>query len=165
MTQPTEFTITRILNAPRDKVWKAWTDENELKKWFGPKGMPITTSKINFTVGGSYHYGMRMPDGNEMWGRWVYREITAPSRAVWESHFSDPTGTKITRHPFSPTWPLEMLGTITLEEHDGKTTLTLAMTALNTTDVERLTWDSSHASLNMGWGGTFEQLTAYLATT
>jgi uncharacterized protein YndB with AHSA1/START domain len=162
--EPCLFTITHIFNAPINKVWHAWTNEAALKQWFGPKGFPITTSTMNFITGGSYHYAMRMPDGNEMWGRWIYREITSPSKIDWEHHFSDSTGTKITRHPFSPTWPLEMIARAMFEEHDGKTTLTLTMTAINAGDVERLTWNSSQAALNMGWSGTFAQLDTLLQT-
>ena len=52
------------------------------------------------------HYGMRTPDGNEMWGKWIYREIVKPERLVVVASFSD-AQRGITRHPLSPEWPLE----------------------------------------------------------
>lgn len=161
-TEPTVFTISRSFNAPRDVLWSVWTENDHLKKWFGPKGCPITRTTLNFSVGGSYHYGIRIPDGSEMWGRWVFREIAKPSRIVWEHHFSDAEGSAITRHPFSPTWPLEMLATIVLEEQGEKTTLTLTLACMNATDIERKTWEAGMVSMNQGWGGTLDQLTDYL---
>ena len=62
------------------------------------------SSKMDLRPGGTYHYGMRTPDGKEMWGRFVYREIIPPERIVFVNSFSDPEG-GITRHPMAPTWP------------------------------------------------------------
>ena len=97
-----------------------------------------------------------------MWGKFLYREIVAPERIVLVNCFSDENG-GITRHPFSPTWPRELLSTTTLDEQDGKTTLTIRWIALNPTPEERQTFDTSHDGMRMGWGGTFDQLAAYLA--
>ena len=62
--------------------------------------------------------GLRSPDGNEMWGKFVYREIAAPERLVFVSSFSDADGNTV-RAPFSETWPLEILNTLSLVEHEG----------------------------------------------
>jgi uncharacterized protein YndB with AHSA1/START domain len=156
------FVISHIFAAPRDRVWKAWTEREQLMQWFGPKGVTISAAKLDFRPGGVFHYCMRMPDGKEMWGRFVYREIVAPEKIVLVNSFSDAHG-GITRHPFSPTWPLEMLSTSRFNEDGGKTRLTIEWTPLNPTDEERKMFDSSHAGMTQGWTGTFEQLAAYLA--
>src|SRR2546423_1599106 len=119
-----EFVITRVFDAPRELVWKAWTERERLMQWFGPKGFAMSTAKLDFRPGGSLHYCLKSPDGKEMWGRFVYREIVAPERIVLVNSFSDEQG-GLTRHPFSPTWPLEMLSTTTFTEQAGKTTMTL----------------------------------------
>ena len=64
----------------------------------------------------------------------------------------------------SPTWPLEVLNTMTLTEHNGKTTMTISGYPMNATDEERKTFDAGHDSMNKGWSGTMEQLAGYLAT-
>ncbi|MEO8333302.1 MAG: SRPBCC family protein [Gallionella sp.] len=158
-----DFVISRTFDAPRQLVWKAWTEEKHLKNWFGPKGVTISVSEMDLRPGGSFHYCMKLPDGKEMWGKWFFREIVAPERLVMINCFSDAKG-GITRHPMSATWPLETFSTTTFTEHDCKTTLTLRWSAYNATEEERHTFDTSHASMTQGWTGTMDQLENYLAT-
>ena len=157
-----DFVLTRVFDAPRDLVWKAWTEEAHLKRWFGPKGFTMTKCAMDFRVGGVFHYGMKSPDGHEMWGKWTFVEIVAPEKLVLLSSFSDANG-GVTRHPMSATWPLETLSATTFTEHGGKTTLTLRWAAHKATAEERKTFDSAHAGMTQGWGGTMAQLEAYLA--
>jgi len=157
-----EFVITRIFDAPRELVWKAWTERDRLMQWFGPKGFTMSAAKMDFRPGGVFHYCLRSPDGKEMWGKFVYREIVAPERIVLVNSFSDESG-GLTRHPMSPTWPLEMLSTTTFVEQGGKTVLTIRWKPLNPTEEERKTFDGAHGGMQQGWTGTFEQLAEYLA--
>jgi uncharacterized protein YndB with AHSA1/START domain len=159
-----DFIISRVFDAPRELVWEAFTDPERMKHWWGPKGFTVIASKMDLRPGGTYHYGMKAPNGSAMWGKFVYREIVRPERMVLINSFSDEAG-GITRHPMSPTWPLEMLSTFTFEEQpDGKTKLTIRWSAYNATEEEQKTFDASHDSMRMGWGGTMEQLEKYLAT-
>jgi len=159
-----EFVITRVFDAPRELVFKAFTDPEHMKKWWGPKGFTVIASKMELRPGGIYHYGMRAPDGSTMWGKFVYREIVAPERLVFVNSFSDEQG-GVTRHPWSPGWPLEMLSTFTFAEQGGKTALTIRWVPLNPTDEERKTFEAGHDSMRQGWTGTLDQLAAYLAKT
>jgi len=79
---------------------------------------------MDFRPGGRYLYGLKTPDGGAMWGRFIYREIDAPSRIVLVSSFSDETG-GVTRHPMSASWPLEILSVFELESEGDRTTLTI----------------------------------------
>jgi uncharacterized protein YndB with AHSA1/START domain len=102
-----------------------------------------------------------------MYGRFVYREIAAPGRLVFINSFSDAEG-GIMRAPFpqlGDRWPLEVLNNMTLTEKAGKTTLTLRGGPINATDEERKTFVSMFDSMRQGFGGTFDQLTAYLANS
>ena len=157
------FVISRVLDAPRDKVWKAWTEVERLKQWWGPKGFVVTHCKIDLRPGGIMHYCLQMPDGNEMWGKFVYREIVKPERLVFVNSFSDAKG-GVTRHPGHASWPLEMLSTITFEALGGRTRITVQWQPHEATEAERKTFDEGRASMNQGWTGTFEQLAAYLAS-
>ncbi len=157
-----DFILTRVFNAPRVLVWKAWTDPEHLKKWFGPKGFTMPGCSMDLRPGGVFHYGLRSPQGHEMWGKWTFKEINPPEKLVLVSSFSDAQG-GITRHPMSATWPLETLSTTTFTEEAGKTTLTLRWSAYHATEAEQTTFDSAHAGMTQGWGGTMAQLEAYLA--
>jgi len=157
-----EFVISRVFDAPRDLVWKAFTEPQRLNEWWGPKGATVIKSEMDLRPGGSYHYAMRTSDGNTMWGKFVYREITPPSRMVFVNSFSDEAG-GVTHHPMAPTWPLEMLSVFSFEEEGGKTRFTVRWTPLNASEEERATFAAGHASMQQGWGGTLDKLAAYLA--
>ncbi len=105
---------------------------------------------------------MRLPNGNEMWGKFTYREIVAPEKIVLVNSFSDADG-GLTRHPLHPTWPLEMLATTTLAAQGKRTLVTVRWKALDATEEEQRTFDGGHAGMKQGWTGTFDQLAAYLA--
>jgi uncharacterized protein YndB with AHSA1/START domain len=164
MNQPTDrrFVISHLFNAPRERMWQAWTECERLTQWFGPAGASITAATMDFRPGGSFHFCLRASNGREMWGKFVYREIVAGKKIVWVNSFSDAHG-GITRHPFSPTWPLELLSTANLVAEGAKTKLTLEWQTLNAKDEEQKTFDAAHDSMLQGWAGTFGQLTGYLA--
>jgi uncharacterized protein YndB with AHSA1/START domain len=157
-----EFVISRTFDAPREKIWEAFSERDRLAQWWGPKGFKIKVANLEFKPGGFFHYGMETADGEEMWGKFVYREILPQERIVFVNSFSDKDGAT-TRHPMAPNWPLKMLNTVTLEEHDGKTTLTLRGCAFNATEEEGKTYNDNHESMRMGFGGTWDQLEDYLA--
>jgi uncharacterized protein YndB with AHSA1/START domain len=122
----------------------------------------MTIATFEFRPGGLLHYAVRSPDGKEMWGKFVYREIEPSNRILLINSFSDPAG-GITRHPFSPTWPLEMITTSVFTEEAGKATLTLHSSPLNASPEEEQTFNAARAGMVQGWTGTFDQLAAYLA--
>ncbi len=74
---------------------------------------------MDLRVGGTYHYGMKTPNGGAMWGLFTYREIVPQQKLVFINSFSDEAG-GITRHPGSATWPLQMLSTFTFEDAPGR---------------------------------------------
>jgi uncharacterized protein YndB with AHSA1/START domain len=156
------FAITRVFDAPRELVFKALTESDRLAQWWGPKGFTWVSATLDLRPGGVFHYCMRAPNGQEMWGKFVYREIVAPERIVFVNSFADEKGNTI-RHFASPTWPLEVLNVLTLAEHDGKTMLTMKGHPINATEMERKTFDDAHKSLERGFGGTLDQLAEYLA--
>ena len=157
-----ELVITRVFEAPRELVWKAFTESDRLAHWWGPAGFTMLVRTLDFRPDGVFHYSMRSPDGQVMWGKFVYRDIQAPERMIFVSFFSDEDG-NITRAPFNPTWPLEIVNTVTLTESDGKTTVTLRGGPINATEEERETFWNAQESVRQGFAGTFDQLAAYLA--
>jgi len=155
------FIITREFAAPRELVWRAWTEPERLKQWFGPRGFSVTAAKMDLRPGGVFHSCLRSPDGKEMWGKWIFREVKPQESLVWVHSFSDKDG-GLTRHPMSRTWPLELLTETTFVERGGRTVVTLKWTPLNATDEEIQTFNNAHPGMTHGWGGTFEQFAEYL---
>ncbi|MDE1151757.1 MAG: SRPBCC domain-containing protein [Micavibrio sp.] len=157
------FIITRSFDAPQDLVWKAHTELPRLAKWWGPKGLKWLGGTLDLTAGGKFHYGMAMPNGQEMWGRFTYREVAPQSRIVFINGFSDKDG-NLTRHPLAPVWPLEVLNVLTLSEEVGKTLLTLRGYPINASAAEMATFNAGKPSMQQGFGATYAQLDEYLAT-
>jgi uncharacterized protein YndB with AHSA1/START domain len=157
-----EFVIARVFDAPRELVWKAWTEAERLGQWWGPKGFEMRVARLDLRPGGMFHYSMRTPDGKDLSGKFTYREIVAPERLVFVVSFSDEQG-GVTRHWLSPTWPLEVLNTVTFVQKDGKTTVRLSGAPINASEDERKTFGSAFQSMQQGFKGTMDQLDEYLS--
>ena len=156
------FTISRVFDAPRDLVFRMWTERDHLVHWWGPKGLTMEHLTNDLRPGGTMHYGMRGPGGHMMWGKWVYREIAPPDRLSFVVSFSDEAG-NATRAPFSAEWPLEVLSTITFTEVEGdKTLVSMDAVPVNANEAERNMFRGFTASMQNGWAGTLDQLAAYL---
>ena len=157
------FIISRVFDAPRDRVWRAWTEVEQMKLWWGPKGFSVTHCKIDLRPGGKGHYCLRAPDGGEMWGRFAYREIVKPERLVWINSFSDKDG-GLGTHPMNPAWPKEMLTTVRFKDLGDRTEVTIEWIPVDgSTEGEFKTFDQGRDSMKGGWTGTLDQFAAYLA--
>jgi uncharacterized protein YndB with AHSA1/START domain len=156
-TTDATFVITRVFEAPLALVWKAWTEADQLKAWWGPKGCSIEVANLELRPGGFFHYNMRFANGTEWWGRFLFRDVAARERIRWLNSFSN-AGCGITRAPFEAAIPLEVLNDATFTEKAGKTTVTLHATPHGATEEEIAAFKSMHASLEKGYGGTFDQL-------
>lgn len=103
MTQPNPtntFTVERVFNAPREKVFAAFTDCKHLMHWWGSEGWPLVHCNMDFRVGGSWHYAMReTATGNESWGLMLFDVIDAPHAIHYRDAFSDANRTINTEMP------------------------------------------------------------------
>ena len=158
-----DFVITRVLNAPRKLIFEAFTQPKHLAHWWGPKGMALEVINLDLRPGGTFHYGMKTQEGHEMFGVFKYIEIVSPEKIVFINAFADKEG-NIIRAPFNPLWPLEVYNVWTLTEENGKTTLTLKGRPHNASDEENKMFEAGMPSMQQGFGGTFDQLDAYLKT-
>lgn len=93
--QTERMTITRTFDAPRELVWRAWTDPKYVMQWWGPKGFTAPVCKMDFRVGGKFLCCMRTPDGQEFWNAGEYHEIVPQERIVSSMYFSDPEGNRV----------------------------------------------------------------------
>jgi uncharacterized protein YndB with AHSA1/START domain len=87
--------ITRVFDAPRALVWKAWTDPQYVMQWWGPKGFTSPVCKIDFRVGGKFLCCMKSPDGQEGWNGGEYHEIVPHEKIVYSMYFADSKGNKV----------------------------------------------------------------------
>ena len=87
--------VTRVFDAPRELVWKAWTDPKYVMQWWGPKGFTAPFCEMDFRVGGKFLYCMRAPDGQEFWNGGEYHEIVPQEKIVSSMYFSDSKGNRI----------------------------------------------------------------------
>ena len=159
---PVPFVLQRYIPYPKEIVFRAWTDKDALDAWFGPKGFKIRKSTLELRPGGTYHYGLQAPNGEEMWGKWTFRDIVPGERLVFISSFSNAEG-GATRHTMAPVWPLETLSTILFSDDNGGTTLSMHAIPLNATAEEIAVFESASAGMNAGWTGTLEKLETALA--
>jgi uncharacterized protein YndB with AHSA1/START domain len=157
----TELVITRIVNAPRELVYQVWTEPEHLAAWWGPTGMELTVVSLDVRPGGLFHYGMKSPEGFEMFARFAYQEVVAPEKLSYVTSFADTEGNVI-RAPFSPIFPLEILNKLTFTEEDGKTIIVMSGGPINATEEEVQFFASMKGSMEEGFGGTFKQLDDYI---
>lgn len=122
-----DIVINRVFDLPIDKVWQAWTEADQFKKWWGPKNFICTSSKMEAKVGGKYLNCMKGPDGKEYWSTGVVKEFIPERKLVVTDSFSDEKGNIKTASEYGMQgdWPNELLITVYLEEADGATKLKL----------------------------------------
>lgn len=147
-----EFVMERVFDASRELVWQAWTKPEHLTQWWGPKGWTLPVCQVDFRPGGVWLYCMRGPDGEEAWGKAIYREIVEPERIVYLDTFVDETGNPLEGMP-------EMLITVTFADHDGKTRLATHAQFASAADLEAVLAMGMVEGLTQTW----DRLEAYLA--
>ncbi|MEX0800585.1 MAG: SRPBCC domain-containing protein [Dehalococcoidia bacterium] len=156
-----ELVIERVFDAPRELVWRAWTEPERMMRWWGPKDFTCPHCEIDFRVGGRWFSSMQSPefnDGRPIWAIGVYREIVPLERIVTTDCFADEHGNVVpaSHYGMEGDFPLEMLVTVTFEEvEDGKTRMTLRHAGLPTGE--------HREGANEGWGSSLDKLAAYLA--
>lgn len=155
------FEITRRYDRPLATVWRAWSEAKQLQQWWGPKGCSIEVRRFEFRPGGFFHYAMRFPGAEPMWGRFNYREIEPQARLVWLNSFANEGG-GIARAPFSDDCPMEIENSVSFMEANGSTTVALRARPFGELAAERRYFDELRPSLNEGYGGTFDQLGDFL---
>ena len=115
-TADREIVITRVFDAPRELVFKAWTDPNHVAHWWGPRGFTTTIHEMDVRPGGVWRLVMHGPDGTDYPNKIIFDEVTAPERLVYTNSGGKKGG------PFA-----QFQNTVTFEEQSGKTKLTMRM--------------------------------------
>lgn len=150
-----ELVVTRVFDAPKERVWQAWTNPEYLKKWWGPKTYSCPECEIDLRIGGRFKNSMQGPDGKIIWGTGTYKEIVPNERLVFTDSFADEKGNIVPSEDYGMKgMPLEMLVTVILEEEDGKTRMTMTHAGLP---------EGEHSvGANIGWNSSFDKMAELL---
>lgn len=153
-----ELVITREFDAPRELVWRAWSEPEMFKRWWGPEGYTAPVVEIDFRVGGKFLGCMRAPNGKDFWSTGTYLEIVEPERIVTTDSFADEKGNVVpaSHYGFPEDHPTEMKVTVTFEDLGGDRT---RMTLLH----EGLPGGAMREGAGQGWSTSFDKLAAVLA--
>ena len=151
-TSDEEMVIERVFDAPRELVYRAWTEPEHLAKWWGPEGMSVVTTEHNFTVGGLWRFEMGPSGGGGgMPMKSIYREIVPLERIVTEETMEKIEGRDT---------PEEMMTvTVTFEDQGEKTKMTMRILHASA----ELRKKSEEIGIQFGWGSCFDCLDRYLA--
>lgn len=146
---PSEYdlTIERTFDAPRERVWEAWTDPKQIAQWWGPAGFTVPNCELDVRPGGAFSIDMQAPDGTIYPDEGEFHEVEEPERLVFTSRaFEDGT------------YQLEVDNTLTLVDRDGGTELTLEAEVQRATEAVK----EALGGMKMGWSGSFKKLEEYL---
>ena len=144
-----ELVLTRVYNAPRERVWKAWTDPKQLAQWWGPAGFTNPRCEADVRPGGALRIDMRGPDGTVYPMSGVYREVVAPERLVFTGSALDKKGKPL----------FEVLNTVTFAEQGGKTKLTVQAQVVKKIAAVA---DQYLKGQEQGWGQSLKRLEEFL---
>lgn len=150
MTDPAnsdrEVKIERIVDAPRNLVFKMWSEPDHFRKWAAPSGFTVDSLEMEFRVGGLYRVCLRSPEGEDWWVRGRYREIVEPERFSLTNAWENKDGSTGT----------ETLLTVTFEDLGDQTKVTLHQAEFQSVE--------SRDGNATGWSETLDRLPEYLAT-
>jgi uncharacterized protein YndB with AHSA1/START domain len=146
---PRSIIATRMLDAPRELVWTAWTDPKHLAQWWGPDGFSTTTSAFDFRPGGVWRFVMHGPDGRDYQNRITFDEIVKPERIAYHHGGGEDVE------------PVQFTTTVTFEDLGGKTRLTLHAVFPSAADRDRVVKDYG---ADKGAMQTLSRLADYVAT-
>ena len=149
-----EIVITRVFNAPRELVFKVWTEAEHIAKWWGPQGFTTRVTEMDFRVGGKWRYVMIGPDGTEYPIKGVFREIVPLERIVTSDEFEEGF-----EKVMNADLPQGMIATTVFEDLADKTKLTIRI--MHESAEER----RKHEEMGVigGWNSTLDCLDEYLA--
>lgn len=152
----TDLVISRVISAPRERVFAAWTEPRQVEGWWGPEGFTTRVEKLDLKPGGASHYVMIAPDGKEYPCEGVFREVVPPERIVTTDEFGEDFD-----FPDPSALPQGTILTVTFEPHADGTRLTLHLA--HPTAEER----AKHEAMGVmdGWDSTLDCLEHYLSQT
>ncbi len=160
MSDLPEFVLDREFDAPRELVWRAWTDPNFLQRWYGP-GVETVIHKFDLEPDGVWLNEMKMSGGSNF-QKIIFKEVSKPEKLVWH-HCSADADWNIAANPMMPDWPRILLTTVTFEENGDQTNVRLSQIPLDATDAEIACFAKMKDGMSGGWGSGYAIIDELLA--
>jgi uncharacterized protein YndB with AHSA1/START domain len=160
MSDVPTFVLERVFNAPRELVWKTWTDPELLSRWYGPNVETII-HRLDVKPGGLWLNEMKM-GGKSNYQRTEYTGVTPPERLIMLQSNSD-ADWNITSNPMMPDWPRVLLTTVTFEEDEDQTKMRLTWVPHEASEAEIACFAAALDGMGKGWGAGMELLAELLA--
>jgi uncharacterized protein YndB with AHSA1/START domain len=148
-----EYSFDRIFNAPRDLVWRAWTDPDILHRWYGPN-IETIIHLFDLKPGGAWLNEMKW-GGNSDFSKMVFQEVTEPSKLVWH-HSSTDSDWNIVTNPMMADWPRVLLTTVIFDDLGDQTNVRLTQVPIEATDAEIACFAATMAGMDKGWGSGYK---------
>ncbi len=160
MSDLPEFVLDREFDAPRELVWRAWTDPKFLQRWYGP-GVETVIHKFDLEADGVWLNEMKMSGGSNF-QKIIFKEVSKPDKLVWH-HCSADADWNIAANPMMPDWPRILLTTVTFGKKGDKTNLRLSQIPLDATDAEIACFAKMKDGMSGGWGSGYAIIDELLA--
>lgn len=147
--------LMRSFSPAPARIFQAWSNPEELTKWWGPQGFTVPLCKIDFRVGGEYHFCMRSPEGADFWSKGIFIEIVPGRKIVATDSFSDAAGNIILASSVGlpGEWPSTLLIDASFDDNNGGTLFTLRHKGLPGEMLE---------SCRSGWNESLDKLQSFL---
>jgi uncharacterized protein YndB with AHSA1/START domain len=155
MSDLPEYVHDRVFEAPREMVWRAWTDPELLSRWYGP-GIETIIHKFDLEPGGMWLNEMKWGEKSDL-SRMVFQEVVPQEKLVWH-HSSTDADWNVISNPMMADWPRVLLTTVTFEGAGAKTNVRLSMVPIDATDAEIACFAGAMAGMGNGWGKGFSVL-------
>lgn len=125
-----EVRLSRVISAPRELVFRAWTERDMLQRWYAPHGCTLELVRMDVRVNGGFHHGIRGPAHTDCWIVGTFLEVVPPERLVYSHTFSDESGRRLTpaQAGREPDWPEEIVTTVTFDDLCGRTKVVIHQT-------------------------------------
>jgi len=159
MNDTPEFILDREFDAPRELVWRAWTDPDLLVRWYGPNAQTIV-HKFDLKPGGLWLGEMKWGD-NSKFSKIIFQEVVPEEKLAWHDSSTD-ADWKIAANSMMPDWPRIMLITVTFTDIGTKTNVRLTMAPVNATEAENACFAAAMGNMGQGWGGGFSAMDTLL---
>ena len=160
MSDMPTYVLEREFDAPRELVWRTWTEPELLARWYGPNVGTIV-HRLDVKPGGFWFNEMKWGDKSN-YERVEYTEVAPPERLVWLHSMAD-ADWNVASNPMMPDWPRVLLTTVTLEEVGGKTKLRLTWVPHEASEAEIACFAAALEGLDKGWGAGMKILEELLA--
>lgn len=160
MSDLPEYVLDRVFDAPREMVWRAWTNPELLSRWYGP-GIDTIIHKFDLEPGGMWLNEMKWGEKSDL-SKMVFQEVVPLEKMVWH-HSSTDADWNVVSNPMMPDWPRVLLTTVTFTDDGSKTRVRLSQVPLDATDAEIACFASAMAGMDKGWGSGFKIIEEILA--